>query len=176
MKQFPLYKKQKLCSRIAVEHLFAEVEFSRLAYPLRMVARRNGGRHSDSPIAFLITVPKKRFRHAVDRVAMRRRIREAFRLNHQQYPLPDGTRLDVAFICVANKLEPYTSVERAMNKLLAAVTKHFAEVATADALEATAVHTEPEATAVHASEATAVHAEPGANEAEIPSDNTTADV
>ena len=32
------------------------------------------------PVQFMITVPKKKRRHAVDRVLMRRRIREAFRL------------------------------------------------------------------------------------------------
>lgn len=37
------------------------------------------------PIQFMITVPKKKRRHAVDRVLMRRRIREAFRL--QWHPL-----------------------------------------------------------------------------------------
>lgn len=37
------------------------------------------------PVQFMITVPKKKRRHAVDRVLMRRRIREAFRL--QWHPL-----------------------------------------------------------------------------------------
>lgn len=32
------------------------------------------------PVQFMITVPKKKRKHAVDRVLMRRRIREAFRL------------------------------------------------------------------------------------------------
>ena len=32
------------------------------------------------PVQMMITVPKKKRRHAVDRVLMRRRIREAFRL------------------------------------------------------------------------------------------------
>lgn len=37
------------------------------------------------PVQMMITVPKKKRRHAVDRVLMRRRIREAFRL--QWHPL-----------------------------------------------------------------------------------------
>lgn len=37
------------------------------------------------PVQFMITVPKKKRRHAVDRVLMRRRIREAIRL--QWHPL-----------------------------------------------------------------------------------------
>ena len=63
-------------------------------------------------------VPKRRLRHAVDRVLMRRRIREAFRLHHAEYPMPEGARTDVAFVYVGSKPEPYETVERAMHKLL----------------------------------------------------------
>lgn len=123
MKEYGLYKKEKLCSVVAIDQLFGVggAEFSRLAYPLRMVARRNSRRASDATVQFLISVPKKRLRHAVDRVLMRRRIRETYRLNHRSYVLSDGEKLDVAFIYVANKCENYASVERAMNKLLASL-------------------------------------------------------
>lgn len=134
MKQFGLYKKQKLCSARDIEALFvnpAAAEFSRLAYPLRVVARNNPSRGSDAPIAFLISVPKKRLRHAVDRVKMRRRIREAFRLNHAQYPLADGLRVDVAFIYVADRLTSYRSVERAVRRLLDDLSSKYAPTETA---------------------------------------------
>ena len=49
---------------------------------------------------------------------MRRRIREAFRLHHAEYPMPEGARTDVAFVYVGSKPEPYETVERAMHKLL----------------------------------------------------------
>lgn len=44
------------------------------------------------PVQFMITVPKKKRRHAVDRVLMRRRIREAFRL--QWHALKDSIKAD----------------------------------------------------------------------------------
>lgn len=132
MKQFGLYKKQKLCSQIAIDNLFSGGDLSRLAFPIRMVVRRNDRRHSDAPIAFLISIPKKRLRHAVDRVLMRRRIREAFRLNHAACDLPKGVRVDVAFIYVSNKLEPYTHVERAMRRLLDNIARHYASDNNAD--------------------------------------------
>lgn len=115
-----LYKKQKLCSPTAIGQLFGRQPgaSSALAHPLRAVWRQNPGRKSDAPVQFLISVPKKRLRHAVDRVAMRRRIREAYRLLHQEYPLPDGARIDVAFIYVANALEPYARIEKAMRRIL----------------------------------------------------------
>ena len=123
MKSLGLYKKEKLCSVVAIEQLFGVggADFARLAYPLRMVARHNNRRSSDAPIQFLISIPKKRLRHAVDRVLMRRRTREAYRLLHRSFDFADDLRLDVAFIYVANKLEPYSIVEKAMKKLLGAL-------------------------------------------------------
>ena len=70
---------------------------------------------------FLISVPKKRLRHAVDRVTMRRRIREAYRLHHQDYPLPEGVKVDVAFVYVDSSLHSYQRVERSVCRLLAGI-------------------------------------------------------
>ena len=115
-----LYKKEKLCSAVAIEQLFGPggADYGRLVFPLRIVARRNPRRHSDAPVAFLISVPKKRLRHAVDRVLMRRRIREAFRLHHHECVLPEGIRIDVAFVYVGNSPQDYSRVRHAMLRLL----------------------------------------------------------
>ncbi|MDE6134113.1 MAG: ribonuclease P protein component [Muribaculaceae bacterium] len=127
MKTLGLYKKEKLCSARAIDQLFGPggADFTRLAYPLRLVARRNPSRHSDAPVAFLISIPKKRLHHAVDRVLMRRRTREAYRLTHREYPLEAGIRLDAAFIYVADKTVAYYKVERAMRRLLGALSDAF---------------------------------------------------
>lgn len=115
-----LYKKEKLCSNTAINMLFQPGGTSQamLAYPLRAVWRQNDGRYCDAPMQFLISVPKKRLHHAVDRVMMRRRIREAYRLNHHNYTLPNDAKIDVAFIYIANSLTPYKSIEKAMRKIL----------------------------------------------------------
>lgn len=120
MKGLRLYKKEKLCSAVAIDSLFSRGSgaSSSLAYPLRAVWRSNPGRRSDAPLAFVISVPKKRLRHAVDRVAMRRRIRESYRLSRSAHPLPEGTRIDVAFLYVADRLCDYRSIDRALNRLL----------------------------------------------------------
>ncbi len=123
MKGLRLYKKEKLCSAVAIDSLFSRGSgaSSSLAYPLRAVWRSNPGRRSDAPLAFVVTVPKKRLRHAVDRVTMRRKIRESYRLSRAAHPLADGSRLDVAFLYVADKLCDYKSVDRAMNRLLSKI-------------------------------------------------------
>lgn len=124
MHSLRLYKKEKLCSTVAIDQLFGHGGLhtghskSSIAFPIRAIWRHNPRRSSDAPIQFLVSVPKKRLRHAVDRVTMRRRIREAFRLLRHQYPMPSDARVDVVFLYVANELIPYTRVENSMRRLL----------------------------------------------------------
>lgn len=127
MKTLGLYKKEKLCSTVAIDMLFGYggAEFSRLCYPLRLIGRQNPSRRSDSPVAFLISVPKKRLRHAVDRVKMRRRIREAYRLNHLRHSFNPALRLDIAFVYVAKEILPYGRVEAAMSRLMQQLSNHY---------------------------------------------------
>lgn len=127
MKKFGLLKKEKLCSVVAIEQLFGPdgADFSRLAYPIRAVARQNPRRSSDAPIAFFISVPKKRLRHAVDRVKIRRRIREAFRLNKHKYPLSQDARIDMAFVYVGRGLESYYAIERGVCKILDSLSNKY---------------------------------------------------
>lgn len=122
MKKFGLGKRHKLCSLTAIDCLFsAKGSSAAIAYPLRAVWRP-GSRtdKDDEPVKFLISVPKKRLRHAVDRVAMRRRIREAYRLNHAVFESRSafGGPVDVAFIYVADELKSFHAVQRSMCRLL----------------------------------------------------------
>lgn len=86
-----------------------------MAYPWRAVWRVNSGR-AVSDTQFLISVPKKRLRHAVDRVLMRRRCREAYRLNREL--LSSGSRVDIAFVYVGSGLTDYKSTEHAVIRIL----------------------------------------------------------
>ncbi len=112
-----LHKSEKLCSLNAIDALFAgSGTKGALAFPLRMVWRTRPGEPGGAPVRFFISVPKKRLRHAVDRVTMRRRIREAYRLNRDL--IAPGVCADVAFIYVGGDLRPYDRVESAMRRLL----------------------------------------------------------
>lgn len=129
-----LYKKEKLRSRTALGHLFghsssggrqadvsAAADGASLAYPWRAVWRLNPERnHPGAKAQFAIMVPKRRLRHAVDRVTMRRRMREAYRLNRHLLP-PEAACLDIVFIYVAPKLTDYRHTHGAMVKLLGRV-------------------------------------------------------
>lgn len=117
-----LNKSEKLCSQTAIDALFASRTAAKgaLAYPLRLVAmeRTTPRRPGAARVQFLISVPKKRLRHAVDRVLMRRRIREAYRLHRNLIPDEPGRNLDVAFIYIGSTLTSYARIERAMSRLL----------------------------------------------------------
>lgn len=127
MKTYRLPKSTKLCSTTAINRLFSnrasEVKTqSALAYPLRVVwapalYRRDGHRG----IKFLISVPKKRLRNAVDRVTMRRRIRESYRLARRD-GIDGCPNLDVIFIYVADMLTDSVQIRLSMDRLLTKIT------------------------------------------------------
>lgn len=112
-----LKKSEKLCSPTIIDALFARPDAKgELAFPLRMVWLPRALCPGQPRVRFFISVPKKRLRHAVDRVTMRRRIREAYRLS--RHLIPEGVCADVGFIYVAPGLRPYERVQSAMSRLL----------------------------------------------------------
>jgi ribonuclease P protein component len=125
---FKLKKDEKLCSRTAVDMLFGEGK-SLMAFPLRAAYRlRPRGEH---PVQFLISIPKKRIRHAVGRVALRRRVREAYRLNRRellQAPLEQsGWGVDIAFVYLDTNQAPYSVINERMVSLLTRIAQAAAQ-------------------------------------------------
>ena len=113
-----LYKAEKLCSQRAVDTLFTRGESrSVTAYPLRAVWRVSD-RQRGAQTQFLISVPKNKIRHAGDRVTLRRRIREAYRLNRHELSLPPECRIDVAFVYLDKELTQYSKIAQAVIKSL----------------------------------------------------------
>ena len=127
MKKYSLPKPTKLCSTATIDRLFSgrrggEETHSALAYPLRVVwAPALFRKDNHRGLKFVISVPKKRLRHAVDRVTMRRRIRECYRLGRRDHMegCPDA---DVVFIYVADKLIDTKSIKTSMERLLTKIT------------------------------------------------------
>lgn len=114
-----LYKTEKLCSKLEIDSVFGGKGKGVTAYPLRAVY--TVATDDTAPTRFLISIPKKRHRHAVDRVLLRRRVREAYRLNRHlinQALTEARLHVNVVFIYLSDKILPYTAIERRMQDLL----------------------------------------------------------
>ena len=89
-------------------------------FPLRIVFMKVEN-PSDVPVSVLISVPKKRFRHAIDRNRMKRLVREAYRVNKHElcdFVSQQDYNIAVAFVCITDNMATYQIVERSMHKAL----------------------------------------------------------
>lgn len=135
-------KSERLRHKVLVDALFEEGK-SLYEYPLRLTYRalsaselassfRMGVPDKIAPLQMLVTIPKKRRRHAVDRVLMRRRIREIWR--RKRRPLrrvveenPDIRTLSIGIVYMANENFPSAKLERKIDTLLSKLLTHVAE-------------------------------------------------
>lgn len=136
--RFTLRKDEKLRHKTLVDGVFGKGT-TIYEYPLRLTYRklsgdelrnsfRNGVPERIGPLQMLITVPKKKLRHAVDRVRMRRLIREAYRLNHlalkdKVQENPDVRTLSMAFIYMNDEKTDFALIESKMKRLLERIWK-----------------------------------------------------
>lgn len=112
MNEHSLPKSEKLCSRTAINRLFAEGS-AFIVYPLRIVYRIDEG--SANPPQFFINIPKRNFKRAVKRVYMRRRIREAYRLHKEILAEPLSRRnqsMHLAFLYLDKNLNDFHTIEK----------------------------------------------------------------
>lgn len=116
-------KSERLCSKKLIERLFAGGNKSFPAFPIRIVYMYLKPEENEADVSILISVPKKRFKHAVKRNHVKRQIREAYRLN--KHILLDAlqteasnNKLALAFIWLDNKIHSTEEVEYKVKKLL----------------------------------------------------------
>lgn len=123
-------KREHIVSTRLIELLFGSGSMSMAAFPLRAVFRIVPRRRpADAPVQVLISVPKKRFKHAVDRNRVKRQVREAYRLCKQ--PLCDAVPGDkcllLAFVWIADELKPSVTVADRVQKMVKRVAERIGE-------------------------------------------------
>ena len=89
-----------------------------LNHPIKFVYIE-GGNVGEYPASVAFSVSKKKFRKAVDRNLLKRRMREAYRLNKSLFytKLKDKT-VKVMFIYVADQILSYSIIEKAVKQVL----------------------------------------------------------
>ena len=112
-------KSEHLCGEIRVAKLYTEGN-AFIAYPIRVVYNITDEK-TNARVKVLISVPKKRFKHAVDRNRIKRMLREVYRLNKQEFVMAATEKdlyLNIAFNYVADTELEYAVLNEKMQQAL----------------------------------------------------------
>ena len=113
-------KEERLCNKKLIDGLYHSGS-SFLCYPFK-VSWLLAADEQPACTQVLFAVAKKRFKNAVDRNLLKRRMREAYRLNKQQ-KLYDvlataDKKIVLSISYIGNEINSYDVIEKKMQKLL----------------------------------------------------------
>ncbi|MEN8121439.1 MAG: ribonuclease P protein component [Bacteroidota bacterium] len=112
-------KIEKLCSKTLISKLF-EKNQKIAKYPIRLIWIETS-LPAQVPAQSVVSVSKRRFKKAVTRNLLKRRMREAFRLNKNELYnslIAENKQLALMFIYQSNSILPFSNIEKAMIFLL----------------------------------------------------------
>lgn len=124
--RFTLSKEERICSKKLINELFTGNGRSMTAFPLRVVFMKRTIVDDQPSAAMLVSVPKRYFKHAVDRNRVKRQVREAFRRNKSiitQNLTDDHEAVAMAFVWLTNEKFPSSEVENRMVRLLTRISE-----------------------------------------------------
>ncbi len=106
MSKVKFKKEERLCTKIAIDKLFKSGE-SFVVYPYKVIYKKTEKKvPTDELVKILITIPKRNFKKAAHRNQLKRRTKEAYRLNkaHFYSALNKKTySLDLGLIYIGSK-------------------------------------------------------------------------
>lgn len=124
--RFTLSKEERICSKKLINELFTRNGRSMTAFPLRVVFMKRTIVDDQPRAAMLVSVPKRYFKHAVDRNRVKRQVREAFRRNKSiitQNLTDDHEAVAMAFVWLTDEKFPSSEVENRMVRLLTRISE-----------------------------------------------------
>lgn len=124
--RFTLSKEERICSKKLINELFTGNGRSMTAFPLRVVFMKRTIVDDQPRAAMLVSVPKRYFKHAVDRNRVKRKVREAFRRNKSiitQNLTDDHEAVAMAFVWLTDEKFPSSEVENRMVRLLTRISE-----------------------------------------------------
>ena len=120
-KTYTFTKEERLCNKKLIDQLYHNGS-SFLCYPFK-VSWLPTNDTQPFPAQVMFSVAKKRYKRAVDRNLLKRRIREAYRLHKQQnlYSLLSETdkKIILSIGYIGKEIADYDLIEKKMLKLLA---------------------------------------------------------
>ncbi len=118
-KRYTLSKEERLSWKRYIDLLFAKGQ-SFVAFPLRVVYLPIE-EEMPTRVSFMVSVPKKKFKRAVKRNLIKRRVRETFRVRKcslwESFEAKNKNLL-VAFLYLDKEVCSFASMEKAMTKTI----------------------------------------------------------
>ena len=122
-------KEERLCSRLLIEKLFnGDRSKSVMSFPLRAIFMTEERDDSCVRAKILVSVPKKNFKHAVDRNRVKRQVREAYRKNKQSLLAllaAERKALAIAFIWMDRHMHSSAEIETIVVQLLSRIAENI---------------------------------------------------
>jgi len=121
MKRYTFKKEERLCSKRLIDDLFHNGS-SFVVYPFRVVYLDSPAISGlNFPAKVITSVPKKRFKKAVDRNRLKRQIRESYRMEKDKlysYLQDHSLNLLLAIQYVGNEKLPFDSIQNKLSQLI----------------------------------------------------------
>lgn len=124
MSQLGFSKKEHLTGETRIKKLLSEGD-SFVVYPLRIVFTKRLAVQKEANVRVLFSVPKKRFKHAVDRNKIKRQLRESYRKNKStlfENINNNNKALDIAVLYISNDFYRFESLNKKTREALTKIT------------------------------------------------------
>jgi ribonuclease P protein component len=116
---FTFIQEERLKSKIVIDQLFVEGSEETYVYPMKVKYIINQNKESLPQIG--IIVPKRKFKKAVTRNLLKRRIREAYRLGNHEFKKSfheSHQSIDMMVMYMSSQIEDFHKIQKSMTRLL----------------------------------------------------------
>jgi ribonuclease P protein component len=120
-------KEERLCNRKTIDFLFSandKIKFTE--FPFMVIAKESINENQKFPAQMMVSVSKRKIKLAVNRNLMKRRMKEAYRLNKNEFYeslKSQNKELILCFIFLGNKPVSYELIEQKIIVLLNRLTE-----------------------------------------------------